>query len=690
MLDWSTHAHDYQARGAAHLWNSGSTLGASALWLSPGYGKTTITLHAFKALRDAGRARSMLIIAPLRVVQTVWGQEIENWSSLKGLVAARLHGPKKEQVLKRRDVNVWLINYEGLPWLAKMVKDGKVDQAFDVVVFDEVRRMKDAQGKRFKAVRPIAAMAKFRWGLTGTPASNGLLDLFGQFLILDNGAALGNRITHYRSEFFEQGWDGFSWVPRPGAAEQIESRIERYVFRADGMLDLPDFVTDNRVVVLDTASRKHYDAMKKEMVAELGEDTTITAANAAVLAGKLKQMANGRVYDEQRNVIKIHSAKQDALRELLEELGDEQLLIAYEYNHDLAQIREVLGDDVPYLGAGVNESTAMEYVDMWNRGDIKQMAVHPASAGHGLNLQKSGAHHILWWGPTFDLDWYIQLNDRLRRQGNTADAVVLHTFITERSVDETAIRAREEKATVQDALLEALTVEFGDRIMVGEANQNTQETPVNTTTLQFKSDAAQAAPAPAANPFAQGGAPAPAANPFAAAASQSAPAANPFAASGQAQAQAPQTAQPSSPANPFATAPAATTAEPPPPNPAVNPFANAQPVQETQMQPAAVVEQQQAIRQDVQAAPPATAEQTAPANPFAANKGVIEDAQVVEHTSAGPVERAEAAVEQFVQKEIVAPVAHGVKVSEGLMPLYLHIPLDKAEKVLAAIGRALK
>jgi hypothetical protein len=683
MLNWSEHAHDYQKRAAAHLFERA----AATLWLSPGYGKTTVTLHAFKALKDADIAQHMLIVAPLRVVQTVWAQEVENWATLNGLRTARLHGAKKETWLKRRDVNVWLINYEGLPWLSDMAKAGKIPFVFDVVVFDEIRRMKNSQGLRFKAVRPLAALAKYRWGLTGTPASNGLMDLFGQFLILDGGAALGQRVTRFRHDYFEQHYDGFTWVPRPGAQEAIEKKIEPYIFRADGKLDLPDFVFDNRTITLDTKARKTYTTLKNDLIASIG-DVTITAANAAVLMGKLKQMANGRVYDENRKVIEIHSAKKDALLELVEELGDEQLLIAYEYNHDLAQIREALGDDLPYLGAGVNEKTAMDYVARWNSRDIKIMAAHPASAGHGLNLQKGGAHHILWWGPTFDLDHYIQFNDRLRRQGNEADAVVVHTFITEKSVDETAVKAREEKDTLQTALLNALTAEFGESIKVNIETEN------HTMQLQFKSDAALAPQPAAANPFAvntQGAQPTnnpfaqpaqqpaqAAANPFANAAP---PQANPFAATGQ------NTGQP--PANPFATggvtqaqaiqndvaAPPAAT-----PQPHANPFASfgSAPVE---AQPAQVAHPPMGnpFARPAQPVEDAVVVQSAP-NPFANVPPASDTGWQTPQTSAAPGTEARSTVTEVVQ-------AGG----DGLyVPFSTMIPAGKLAAVLAAIARAVK
>lgn len=658
MLDFNTHAHSYQRKGSEHLWNSTATGGVACLWLDPGYGKTMIVLHAFKALFDAGLVKNMLIIAPLRVAQTVWGQEIDEWASLKGLTACRLHGPKKETWLDRKGVNIWILNYEGIPWAVKMAKQGRLPQC-DVVCFDEVRRMKNAQGKRFKAARPLVAHAKYKWGLTGTPVSNGLMDLFGQFLILDEGLALGKYITKFRQNYFEQGYDGFTWLPRPGAQEQIEERIAPYVFRADGFLDLPEFLDDPRKVELPAAGRKQYNELKKHMVAEL-EGETMTAANAAVLVGKLKQMANGRVYDNDGNVIELHEAKKDALAELVEELGDEQLLIAYEYNHDLAQLKEFFGDDLPYLGAGVNERTAMDHVKGWNDKSIQFLAAHPASAGHGLNLQKSHAHHVLWFGPTVDLDHYIQFNRRLLRQGNKSSHVVVHTFVTENTVDEAVIVSRLEKDGLQSSVLKALTAEFGELNVEGEIQSNEDNAMTN---LQFKNDAEQAAPAAGGNPFAQQ--------------TQAAP------------------AQAAAPANPFA-AQAAPAAAQPQAAPAANPFAAA-----PQAAPAAaqVAEIQQTVAADPVPTPDTTA---APPNPFAAPTSaapIVEDAVVVETAPAAAPAAPEPAAAPPVAPEPVqaapaveapAPLDVTATVSSDMVPLYVHVPSDKLDKVMSAIGRAIK
>ena len=666
MLDFNADAHAYQKNAAAHLWNSADHNGVSALWLDPGYGKTTTVLHAFKALKDHGLVKTMLVVAPLRVAQTVWAQEIDEWGSLRGLVAQRLHGTKKEKWLTRKGVDIWIINYEAIPWFIKMAKAGKV-APIDVICFDEVRRMKNSQGLRFKAARPLTKMAKYKWGLTGTPASNGLMDLFGQFLILDDGEALGKYITKYRMNYFEQGYDGFSWVPRPGAQDLIEDRIKHYVYRAQGFLDLPEEVLDNRKIVLPPAAVKKYKEMKQHLLLDLQQNgEKITAANAAVLVGKLKQMANGRVYDGNRNVVEIHSAKAEALSELIDELGDEQLLIAYEYNHDLTQLKELLGDDLPYLGAGVNEKTAMSHVEKWNSGEIRIMAAHPASAGHGLNLQKSGAHHILWFGPTVDLDHYIQFIRRILRQGSKASHVIVHTFVAAGTVDESVIVARQTKDGLQSGLLSALTAEFGDAIVVDEETQ-TEESPM--TDLAFKSDANQPA-----NPFG-GGAPAEPA--------QTAAPADLF--GGGAPAQPAQTAAPTNPFGGGAPAqPAQTTAAP------TNPFGGGAPAQTS------VLDQQVAIQNDVAAAPMPTPDaSTAPPNPFGVapvsdNPTQVENTPAVSESTVPVTERGhDASVVALTSDE--APAIHvPTAAPAGMVPLYTFVPVDKLDKVLSAIGRAVK
>lgn len=285
---WSP--HPYQKRAAEFLCGQNS----AALFLDPGLGKTAITLAAFASLVSRGTASRMLVIAPLRVIQTVWRQEGQKWSQFRHLRFSVLHGPKKKDRLKD-DADIWLINPEGVQWLATEFFGRNLP--FDTVVVDELTKFKNSRAVRSKALRPRLKGARRRWGLTGTPIPNGYLDLFGQFLMLDDGAALGKYVTHYRDTYFQPDFNGFDYVLQPGAAARIEARIEPYVLRmsAEDYIDLPPLLEDVRYVELEPSARAVYQQMKNQMLAELPEGT-VTGANAAAVYSKLKQMANGSVY----------------------------------------------------------------------------------------------------------------------------------------------------------------------------------------------------------------------------------------------------------------------------------------------------------------------------------------------------------------------------------------------------------
>lgn len=444
--------HDYQRRAVEFLTQQNS----AALFLDPGLGKTSITLAAFAALKDANIADKMLVIAPLRVVQTVWAQEAAKWSQLRHLRFSVLHGSKKAERLSD-DADVWLINPEGVPWLSERFFGRSLP--FDTVVIDELTRFKNASAVRHKALRPRLKNVARRWGLTGTPAPNGYMDLFGQFLILDDGAALGRYITHFRDQYFQPDFNGFDYTLQPGGAARIEARIKPYVLRmsAEDYLELPPLIDDVRQVELDAASRKTYTKMKKDTLAELPEGV-VTAANAAAVYSKLKQMANGAVYvGDQRDVAKLHDAKLDALSELVDELAGQPLLIAYEFNHDLTRLKERFGADLPYIGAGVSPTRAQEIVEAWNRGELLLLAAHPASAGHGLNLQGGGAAHVCWFSPPWDLELYEQFIQRVYRQGTTAQRIVNHILAVRDTIDDLVLVALRDKSTTQDRLLTSLT-----------------------------------------------------------------------------------------------------------------------------------------------------------------------------------------------------------------------------------------
>ena len=442
---------------------------AGGLALDPGLRKTSITLEAFCRLQKQGVVRTMLVVAPLKVCRLVWRQEGSKWTQFRHLVFALLHGDKKDAALKS-DADVYLINPEGIEWLCKKFFGRSLAEKFDIVTIDELTKFKNSQADRSKALRPRLARVPRRWGLTGSLAPNGFMDLFGQMLILDDGAALGRYITHYRDSYFQLDYDGFTYALMPGAEKRIVQKIAPYWLQmsADDYLQLPQIVPDPRVVDLDTTSRKTYNKMKKDMIAQLPEGI-VTAANAAATYSKLAQMANGAVYvGEQRKVALIHDAKLDALEELLEELDGKPLLLAYEFNHDLDRLVERFGTpnkatgrkELPYLGKGTTAKQESEWTAAWNRNDIALFPCHPASAGHGLNLQEGNAGHVCWFGPIWDLELYDQFLRRVRRSGNTAQRIMNHMLIVRDSIDELKVLALEDKDMTQSRLLRALNTEI--------------------------------------------------------------------------------------------------------------------------------------------------------------------------------------------------------------------------------------
>ncbi len=464
---WTPHA--YQKTAVKFLVANG----AAALLLDPGMGKTSVVLKAFKALKKAKVASKMLVIAPLRVCQLVWPQEVQEWADFTDLKVVVLHGKDKEARLLE-DADIYVVNPEGLEWLIYGKKGGAVDRrrwqsfGFDVLCIDELTKFKHSKGVRFKALKQVLGTFSRRWGLTGTPAPNGLLDLFGQMYVLDLGNALGKYITHYRMTYFRavdpQGW---KWVLQPGAAERIYERIKPLAMRAsaEDHLELPEIVPIKVFVDLPPAARKLYDRLEEDMLAHL-DDRTIVAANAAAASIKCRQIANGALYvdddiaslvgGKKRTVLEIHNAKIDAVEELVESLNGSPLLLGYEFNHDLDRLLTHFGKDTPYIGAGVNERRAKEIEAAWNAGEIPLLLGHPASMGHGLNFQKSSGQHVGWFGMIWDLELYDQFIKRVRRQGSKAKRVFVHHFMARKTVDETVYHVQRSKEKNQNALLDAL------------------------------------------------------------------------------------------------------------------------------------------------------------------------------------------------------------------------------------------
>lgn len=499
--------HPYQRRGASFLVGSAE----AALFWDPGLGKTAVTLKAFQALRKAGAVRRMLVVAPLRVAQLVWTQdgdgEIGKWDDFADLKVSLLHGPDKAAALAA-DADVYVINYDGLDWLAPRGRDGQpapacpltqlLARGVDLVAFDELSKLKHPSTRRFKAIKPWLGRFRRRWGLTGTPASNGLLDLFGQAYCLDLGRSLGRYITHYRAAYFTPaGFGGYTWVLRPGADAEIHgvlagrrcadprcrgdvaagacvrcgafARPLAQALRAEDCLDLPELVERDVAVELPAAARRAYDELERELLTLIdGEE--VTAANAAVAANKCRQVASGAIYAADRPAglaappggrewLAVHDAKIEAVLDLVDELQGQPLLVAYEYQHELerltAALAKQLGAPPPALRGGLSGAQAAAVVDAWNAGATPVLLAHPAAAGHGLNLQRGGAH-VCWLTLTWDLELYEQLNRRLWRQGSRAARVVVHRILARRSVDHAVRDALARKRGGQDALLEAL------------------------------------------------------------------------------------------------------------------------------------------------------------------------------------------------------------------------------------------
>lgn len=442
---------------------------SAALYADPGLGKTSVTLKALQLMRKAGGVHRALVIAPMRVCQLVWthdeGGELAKWSDFADLRVSLLHGKDKDDAAEA-DADLYVINPDGLKWLiesghlARLLKSG-----VDTLVVDELSAFKHPQTKRFKQLKPWLGRFKRRWGLTGSPASNGLLDLFGQAYVIDGGHALGRYITHYRHQFFlPTGYGGYTWKPQDGAEERIYATIKSFALstRAEDHLDLPELVEQNLWVTLPERARRIYDQLEEDLLVYL-DGKTVTAANAAVASGKCRQVASGGLYlddtddtsvTRSRRVEHVHDAKTEALVDLIDELQGSPLLVAYEFDHDLERIRKALGKNTPAINGHTKTAETAALALAWNRGELPVLCGHPAAMGHGLNLQACG-HHVAWYSLTWNFELYDQLIRRVYRQGQKS-RVVVHRILARNTVDDCVAKAISSKRGCQDALLNAL------------------------------------------------------------------------------------------------------------------------------------------------------------------------------------------------------------------------------------------
>ena len=428
----------------------------AAVLLDMGLGKSVISLTAIWELcLNRFEISRVLVIAPLRVARDTWPAEIQKWDHLRGLTYSVVVGTEKERrAALMRSASVFIINRENIQWL---VEDSGIPFTFDMIVIDELSSFKSWQAKRFESLLKVRPDVKRIVCLTGTPSSNGLMDLWAEFRILDLGKRLGRFITHYRDAFFlpdkRNQQQIFTYKPRPGAEEEIYRRISDMTIsmRATDHLKMPERVENRVVVRMDDREREIYDRMKADLIVQI-KGQEIDAVNAASLSGKLCQMANGASYTEDHSVVQIHDKKLDALEDLIEGANGKPLLVAYWFKHDMARIQKRFPQ--------AREIRTSKDITDWNAGDIPVALIHPASAGHGLNLQ-AGGNTLVWFGLTWSLELYQQTNARLWRQGQTAGTVIIHHIITEDTIDERIMDALERKDKTQSALIDAVKAQLG-------------------------------------------------------------------------------------------------------------------------------------------------------------------------------------------------------------------------------------
>lgn len=450
--------HDYQAY-ATHFIEDNRI---SAILLDMGLGKTVITLTALNDLLfDSFEIHKALIIAPLRVARDTWPNEIKKWSHLSELIPSVVVGTEKERIAAlKRKADIYIINRENVPWLIE--KSGtRFD--YDFIVIDELSSFKNHRAKRFQSLLKARPLASRIVGLTGTPAGNGLMDLWAEFRILDYGKRLGRFITHYRNTYFypdkRNGMVIFSYKPLAGAEEAIFDQISDITIsmKAADHLDMPDLISTEHKVYLSKKEFDKYESFRKSLVLEL-EGKEITAQNAAVLTNKLSQVANGAIYGDGGESEVIHSKKLEALEDIVESANGKPILVAYWFKHDLERIKEKLDE----MGVIYDQIDSEESIKKWNRRELQVGLIHPASAGHGLNLQEGGST-IVWFGLTWSLELYKQTNARLWRQGQESDTVVVIHIIADQTVDEMILKVLNGKETVQNALFEAVKADIGGK-----------------------------------------------------------------------------------------------------------------------------------------------------------------------------------------------------------------------------------
>lgn len=450
---------------------------AAALFLDPGLGKTAITLAAISFLFKKNMCQGWVVVAPRRPARLTWTREVKKWKDFQHLDLVLLHGEGKELLARERH-QIYVVTYDGMEWLIKsnILRDWMRKGWVDGIVFDELQKVKHTDTVRYRTISKWLPRFDRRWGLTGSPAANGLLDLFGQCKTLDMGKALGNFVTHYRAQFFQPSGD-YGFEPAPGADKLIYERLKPLALRmaAEDYLELPKRNVVPIYYDIPDELYSRYVELEEDYFTIVNKET-IRAPNAGVASAKLRQFCSGAIYRQEideltgapkarksTDYVEIHDAKLEAFHDLKDELQGQQLLVAYEFKHDIMRIAEYSKRalvDMPFIAGGVSDRRGEELQDLWNRQRINELYVHPASASLGLNLQEGSAYNIAFFTMTWNLEWFDQLIRRLQRQGSTAKMVNIYNFIGrvkgQNTIDHRVNRAIIRKDATQDALFKAI------------------------------------------------------------------------------------------------------------------------------------------------------------------------------------------------------------------------------------------
>lgn len=430
----------------------------AALFMGCGLGKTAVVLHRLMAMLEDGATDGALVVAPLRVCNLTWPAEVHKWEGLEGLRVANLRTKEGWQALERGSAHLYLINYEMLQQFQERFLAGKRRLPFDTVIWDELTKAKNHKSKRINAVRPyFRKHCKRHWGMTGTPTPNGLLDLFAQTRLLDDGRRLGKTFSGYRDVFFKpEDWNEYNWLPKPGAREQIYKRLEGFALtlRSSDWLDIPDVFVEDIEFSLSDEAKKMYEELERELLLMLEDNSAIVATNAAVLVNKLLQLTSGAAYTDKGQWRIVHDGKMKQLEKLTKRIGKRPTLVAYNYQHELERILRAYPQAVAFNNAKTLQQQD-QLIQRWNGGKIPMLVAHPKSMAHGLNLQDGGSV-VVWFSLTWSREDYDQMNARLARRGQE-QVTEVYRLITSNTADEVVAEALRAKDEEQSALLQALT-----------------------------------------------------------------------------------------------------------------------------------------------------------------------------------------------------------------------------------------